>query len=51
MPDQRPPLPPFTRDTAAQKVRLAEDGRNMRDPVRVAAAYIVDNRRRNRAIR
>ena len=35
----RPPLPPFTRDTAIQKVRLAEDGWNSRDPEKVALAY------------
>ena len=43
----RPPLPPFTRETAIQKVRLAEDGWNTRDPERVAAAYTVDSRWRN----
>jgi nuclear transport factor 2 (NTF2) superfamily protein len=37
--DMRPPLPPFTRDTAREKVRLAEDAWNSRDPVRVANAY------------
>ena len=45
----RPPLPPFTADTAAHKVRLAEDAWNSRDPVRVAAAYTADSRWRNRA--
>jgi nuclear transport factor 2 (NTF2) superfamily protein len=45
----RPPLPPFTMETAAQKVRLAEDGWNTRDPARVALAYTVDSRWRNRA--
>ena len=35
----RPPLPPFTAETAAQKVRLAEDAWNSRDPARVALAY------------
>lgn len=45
----RPPLPPFTRETAAQKVRMAEDAWNTRDPERVAAAYTVDSRWRNRA--
>ena len=45
----RPPLPPFTRETATQKVRLAEDGWNTRDPARVALAYSVDSRWRNRA--
>ncbi|UUY07606.1 nuclear transport factor 2 family protein [Pseudomonas sp. J452] len=46
--EQRPPLPPFTRDSAMQKVRMAEDGWNSRDPERVALAYTVDSRWRNR---
>ncbi len=45
----RPPLPPFTRETAAQKVRMAEDAWNSRDPERVALAYTPDSRWRNRA--
>jgi nuclear transport factor 2 (NTF2) superfamily protein len=45
----RPPLPPFTRETAIQKVRLAEDGWNSRDPEKVAFAYTIDSRWRNRA--
>jgi nuclear transport factor 2 (NTF2) superfamily protein len=45
----RPPLPPFSLDTAAQKVRMAEDAWNTRDPERVAQAYTVDSRWRNRA--
>ena len=45
----RPPLPPFDAETAAQKVRLAEDGWNTRDPERVAGAYTADSRWRNRA--
>ena len=45
----RPPLPPFTRETAIQKIRLAEDGWNTRDPEKVALAYTVDSRWRNRA--
>lgn len=45
----RPPLPPFTVETAALKVRLAEDAWNSRDPVRVALAYTIDSRWRNRA--
>jgi uncharacterized protein len=45
----RPPLPPFTAETAAQKVRLAEDGWNSRDPARVALAYTTDSRWRNRS--
>ena len=45
----RPPLPPFTRETATQKVRLAEDAWNSRDPEKVAQAYTPDSRWRNRA--
>ncbi len=45
----RPPLPPFTRETAILKVRLAEDGWNSRDPVKVSLAYSEDSRWRNRA--
>jgi uncharacterized protein len=45
----RPPLPPFTEATAIQKVRLAEDAWNTRDPERVAGAYTEDSRWRNRA--
>jgi len=45
----RPPLPPFMRDTAILKVRLAEDGWNSRDPDKVALAYTTDSRWRNRA--
>jgi nuclear transport factor 2 (NTF2) superfamily protein len=45
----RPPLPPFTAETAAKKARLAEDAWNSRDPVRVAGAYTEDSRWRNRA--
>ncbi len=45
----RPPLPPFTRQTALQKVRAAEDGWNSRDPARVALAYTEDSRWRNRS--
>ncbi|WP_413674462.1 DUF1348 family protein [Massilia cellulosiltytica] len=45
----RPPLPPFTRESAIEKVRLAEDGWNTRDAARVALAYSLDTRWRNRA--
>ncbi|MEU7583283.1 nuclear transport factor 2 family protein [Streptomyces sp. NPDC041068] len=45
----RPPVPPFTRETAIEKVRLAEDGWNSRDPEKVALAYSEDSRWRNRA--
>src|SRR5262249_13661371 len=45
----RPPLPPFTAETAAQKVRIAEDAWNTRDPARVALAYTPDSRWRNRS--
>ena len=49
MSTSRPPLPPFTPETAAQKVRLAEDAWNGRDPGRVSLAYTEDSRWRNRA--
>jgi nuclear transport factor 2 (NTF2) superfamily protein len=49
MSENRPPLPPFTRETAIQKVRAAEDGWNSRDPVRVSLAYTQDSYWRNRA--
>jgi len=45
----RPPLPPFTAETAAAKVRAAEDGWNGRDPAKVALAYTPDSQWRNRA--
>ena len=45
----RPPLPPFTAETAAQKARMAEDAWNSRDPARVALAYTENSRWRNRA--
>jgi len=45
----RPPLPPFTHETAAQKVRMAEDGWNGRNPEKVALAYTIDSQWRNRA--
>jgi len=45
----RPPLPPFTLETATQKVRLAEDGWNSRQPEKIALAYTVDSVWRNRA--
>jgi nuclear transport factor 2 (NTF2) superfamily protein len=44
----RPPLPSFTPETAIEKVRLAEDGWNSRDPAKVALAYTPDTRWRNR---
>ncbi|CDF87086.1 DUF1348 family protein [Pseudomonas sp. QL9] len=49
MSEQRPPLPPFTRETAIQKVRAAEDGWNSRDPQRVSLAYSPDSQWRNRS--
>jgi nuclear transport factor 2 (NTF2) superfamily protein len=49
MSTSRPPLPPFTRETAIQKVRGAEDGWNSCDPERVALAYTEDSYWRNRA--
>src|ERR1700710_2736635 len=45
----RPPLPPFTEETARQKVQAAEDAWNTRDPERVALAYTEDSEWRNRA--
>ena len=45
----RPPLPPFTLETAAQKVRLAEEAWNTRDPEKVSLAYTVDSIWRNRS--
>jgi hypothetical protein len=48
-PESRPPLPPFTAETARQKVRLAEDAWNSRDAQRVSLAYTVDTVWRNRA--
>jgi nuclear transport factor 2 (NTF2) superfamily protein len=45
----RPPLPPFTAETAAQKARMAEDAWNSRDPARVALAYTETSKWRNRA--
>ncbi|MFI9650388.1 DUF1348 family protein [Streptomyces sp. NPDC052040] len=47
--EPRPPFPPFTRETAVQKVRGAEDGWNTRDPRKVALAYTVDSHWRNRS--
>lgn len=47
--ESRPPFPPFTLETAIQKVRLAEDAWNSRDPERVALAYTPDSQWRNRA--
>lgn len=49
MSETRPPLPPFTADTARQKVRMAEDAWNSRDPDRVVGVYTEDTRWRNRA--
>ena len=48
MSESRPPLPPFTAETAAQKVQAAEDAWNSRDPQRVAGAYTPDSVWRNR---
>ncbi|PUA28746.1 MAG: hypothetical protein B0W54_10010 [Cellvibrio sp. 79] len=49
MTESRPPLPPFTRETAIQKVRAAEDGWNNRDPHKVSLAYTADSQWRNRS--
>lgn len=48
--ESRPPFPPFTRETAIQKVRAAEDGWNNRNPQKVALAYTADSQWRNRDI-
>jgi uncharacterized protein len=47
--ESKPPLPPFTLETAVQKVRMAEDAWNSRDPARVVQVYTEDTRWRNRA--
>ncbi len=49
MPEQRPPFPPFSRETAVQKVRGAEDGWNSCNPERVSLAYTPDSQWRNRS--
>ena len=49
MSESRPPFPPFTRETAIQKIRAAEDGWNSCNPERVSLAYTVDSQWRNRA--
>lgn len=46
--EQRPPVPPFTEETARQKVKAAQDAWNTRDPDKVSKAYTVDSRWRNR---
>jgi nuclear transport factor 2 (NTF2) superfamily protein len=48
MENQRPPLPPFTMETALQKVQLAEDAWNSKDPERICLAYTIDTEWRNR---
>ncbi len=47
--ESRPPLPPFTDETARQKARMAEDAWNSRDPLRVSLAYTQDTQWRNRS--
>ena len=47
--ENRPPLPPFDKESATKKVRLAEDGWNSRDALRVSQAYTIDSRWRNRS--
>jgi len=47
--ESRPPFPPFTAETAAQKVRAAENGWNLQDPAKIALAYSTDSVWRNRA--
>lgn len=48
MENQRPPLPPFTMETALEKVQLAEDAWNSKDPERICLAYTIDTEWRNR---
>jgi len=48
-PEARPPFPPFSHETATQKVRMAEDSWNSRDPERVTLAYTADSQWRNRS--
>lgn len=48
--EQRHPLPPFTEETAKQKIQMAEDAWNSKDPVRVSNAYTVDSEWRNRNV-
>lgn len=47
--ESRPPIPPFTEETAREKIQLAEDAWNSKDPERVASAYTMDSKWRNRA--
>ena len=47
--ESRPPIPPFTLESASQKVRMAENAWNSRDPERVSLAYTIDSKWRNRA--
>ena len=49
--EAKPPLPPFTLETAVQKVRIAQDAWNSRDPARVIQAFAEDTRWRNRCKR
>lgn len=49
MPTKHPPLPPFTREGALEKVRMAEDGWNSRDPIKVSKVYTPDSQWRNRS--
>lgn len=49
MSTERPPFPPFSQETAIEKIRAAEDGWNGRDPARVSLAYTADSKWRNRA--
>ncbi|WP_420572135.1 DUF1348 family protein [Kordia sp.] len=46
--EQKYPLPPFTRDTAIQKIQMAEDAWNSKDPIKISKAYTVDTEWRNR---
>lgn len=50
MENKRPPLPPFTAETAKQKIQAAEDAWNSKDPERVSLAYTIDTEWRNRSV-
>jgi nuclear transport factor 2 (NTF2) superfamily protein len=50
MEEKRLPLPPFTNETARQKIQMAEDAWNSKDPVRVSSAYTIDSEWRNRNV-
>jgi len=49
-PESRPPFPPFDATSAAKKARMAEDGWNRKDPIKISQAYSADSRWRNRSL-